>query len=110
MDASQSSEKTTSDPNTLRAPTLLIVDDDVGFVHATAEVARLEGFEITIASELGQALQRMRQHDYDLALVDLDLPDGSGLQLLDDIDAQRTHAVIVTGRPTVESALHSLRS
>jgi two-component system response regulator HydG len=110
MDASRSSEKTTSEHTSIPAPTLLIVDDDVGFVHATAELARLEGYEITIASELGQALHRMRQRDYDLALVDLDLPDGSGLRLLDDIDAQRTHAVIVTGRPSVESALHSLRS
>src|SRR4249919_2160753 len=52
----------------------------------------------------------MRQHDYDLALVDLDLPDGNGLRLLEDIDAGRTRAVIVTGRPTVESALLSLRN
>src|SRR6478609_4467949 len=110
MEPSRSSDRTTSEQSAIRAPTLLIVDDDVGFVHATAEVARLEGYEITIASELNQALQRMRQRDYDLALVDLDLPDGNGLRLLDDIDAQRTRAVIVTGRPSVESVLHSLRS
>ena len=110
MDAPQSPEKPTSESLAIRAPSLLIVDDDVGFVHAAAEVARLEGFEITLASELSQALHRMRQRDYDLALVDLDLPDGSGLQLLEDIDAERTRAVIVTGRPSVETALQSLRN
>jgi DNA-binding NtrC family response regulator len=93
-----------------RAPTLLIVDDDVGFVHAAAELARTHGFEITIAGELRQAVQRVRQRDFDLALVDLDLPDGNGLDLLRDVDCERTRAVIVTGRPTVESALQSLRS
>ncbi|KGQ18200.1 Two-component response regulator [Lysobacter dokdonensis DS-58] len=110
MEAPLSSEKATTETTAIRAPTLLIVDDDVGFVHAAAEVARLQGFEITIASELGQAAQRMRQRDYDLALVDLDLPDGNGLELLQGIDADRTRAVIVTGRPSVESALTSLRN
>jgi DNA-binding NtrC family response regulator len=100
----------TPDPNPMRAPSLLIVDDDVGFVHAAAELARMQGFEITIAGELNTALHRMRQRDFDVALVDLDLPDGSGLDLLQDVDRERTRAVVVTGRPTVESALQSLRS
>ena len=98
------------DPTPSRAPSLLIVDDDVGFVHAAAELARMQGFEITIAGELNTALHRMRQRDFDVALVDLDLPDGNGLQLLQDVDPDRTRAVVVTGRPTVESALQSLRS
>src|SRR5262245_53245391 len=90
------------DPTPSRAPSLLIVDDDVGFVHAAAELARMQGFEITIAGELNTALHRMRQRDFDVALVDLDLPDGNGLQLLQDVDPDRTRAVVVTGRPTVE--------
>jgi len=97
-------------PSLPRSPSLLIVDDDVGFVHAAAELARLSGFEITIASELGQAQHRVRQRDFDLALVDLDLPDGSGLSLLRDVDTERTRAIIVTGKPTVESALQSFRN
>jgi len=90
-------------------PSLLIVDADIGFVHAAAEVARLQGFDITVAGELQQARERMRQHDYDLALVDVDLPDGHGLALLDDVDAQRTQTIVVSGEPTVDSALRSLR-
>jgi DNA-binding NtrC family response regulator len=90
-------------------PSLLIVDADVGFVHAAAEAARQQGFEITIAAELQQGLERVRQHDYDLALVDVDLPDGSGLALLDDVDAKRTQTIVVSGAPTIDSALRSLR-
>lgn len=92
-----------------RSPSLLIVDDDVGFVHAAAEIARTQGFEITIAGELGQAMHRVRQRDFDVALVDLELPDGNGMSLLQDVDDQRTRAIVVTGKPTVESALESMR-
>jgi len=92
-----------------RSPSLLIVDDDVGFVHAAAEIARNQGFEITIAGELGQAMHRVRQRDFDVALVDLELPDGNGMSLLQDVDDQRTRAIVVTGKPTVESALESMR-
>src|SRR4249919_720962 len=92
-----------------RPPSLLIVDDDVGFVHAAAEIARLHGYDITIAGELSQAMHRVRQRDFDVALVDLDLPDGSGLSLLQDVDHERTRAIVVTGKPTVESALASMR-
>jgi DNA-binding NtrC family response regulator len=96
-----------------RTPSLLIVDDDVGFVHAAAEIARLQGYDITVAGELSQAMHRVRQRDFDLALVDLDLPDGSGLSLLQDVDDERlrtiTRTIVVTGKPTVESALASMR-
>jgi two-component system, NtrC family, response regulator HydG len=92
------------------SPSLLIVDGDVGFVHAAAEIARMQGYDITVAGELKQAMHRVQQRDFDLALVDLDLPDGSGLSLLDGVDRDRTQAIIVTGQPTVESALQSFRN
>src|SRR5688572_4694165 len=93
-----------------RSPSLLIVDDDIGFVHAAAEIARMQGFEITVAGELRQAMHRVKQRDFDLALVDLDLPDGSGLSLLEDMDNDRMRALVVTGKPTMESAVQSLRN
>ena len=92
------------------APSLLIVEDDVGFVHATAEVARELGFDISVAGDLQQAFERVRQCDYDLAVVAVDLADGSGLSLLDDVDTHCTRVVMVTAAPTVESALRSFRS
>jgi len=93
-----------------RSPSLLIVDDDIGFVHAAAEIARLQGYEITVAGELSQAMHRVKQRDFDLALVDLDLPDGDGMTLLRDVDRGRTRTIVVTGKPSVETALDALRN
>ena len=91
-------------------PSLLIVDDDVGFAHAAAEVARQEGFDITIAGAFSQAVKRLQSAHFDIALIDLQLPDGSGLDLLDHFGEERqTQAVVVTGEPTVESTLRAMR-
>ncbi|KFN50164.1 hypothetical protein P873_07965 [Arenimonas composti TR7-09 = DSM 18010] len=94
---------------TTPAPTLFILDDDVGFVHAAAELARAHGWEITIAGTLEQARARLASAQFDLALLDLNLPDGDGLALIDAIDLGRTQVVLCTGRPTVDSALKALR-
>src|SRR5204863_7313462 len=51
------------------------------------------------------------EHTPDLALVDLRLPDGSGLELLREIDSQAaTEIVLITGNATVDSAVEALRS
>lgn len=89
---------------------LLIVDDDVGFVHAAAEIAREQGFEITVAGSLSQARTRLRDQTFDIALLDITLPDGCGLDLLNQIDlGGTTQVILITGHPTVESALKAMR-
>jgi len=89
--------------------TLFIVDDDVGFVHAAAEIAREQGFEITVAGTVAQALARLSTSVFDLALIDLSLPDGSGLDLLEHMDlGERTQVILITGNPTVESTLKAM--
>ncbi len=88
---------------------LIIVDDDVGFVRAASAIATQKGFEVTIAGTLEQARTRLRTNLFDLAVIDLSLPDGNGLDLLEHIDlGGRTQVIVITGMPTVESALKAL--
>jgi DNA-binding NtrC family response regulator len=90
-------------------PQLLIVDADIGFVHAAADVARSQGLEITVAGTLAQAMSRLETGGFDLALIELALPDGSGLDLLEHLDiGTRTQVILVTSHPTVETALKAL--
>jgi len=89
----------------------LLVDDDVSFQAALAELVRAEGFSVETAASLGEARTYLREHMPDLALVDLRLPDGSGLELLREIDSQvTTEIVLITGNATVDSAVEALRS
>lgn len=77
-------------------PSLFIVDDDVGFVHAAAELARQRGFEITVAGTKAQAITRLAECTFDVAVIDVSLPDGSGLDLLEHLDLGcRTQAILI---------------
>lgn len=92
------------------SPSLFIVDDDVGFVHASAELARQKGYDITVAGTLAQAVSRLSDGHFDVAVIDISLPDGSGLDLLEHLDlGERTQAILISGNPTVDSALKAMR-
>src|SRR3989442_13136084 len=89
----------------------LLVDDDVSFQAALAELVRAEGFSVETAASLSEARTYLGEHTPDLALVDLRLPDGSGLELLREIDSQvATEIVLITGNATADSAVEALRS
>ena len=65
------------------AARLLIVDDDAVFAASAAELAAGEGCEVVLARDCAEARSGLRRSPLDLVLLDLDLPDGSGLDLLD---------------------------
>ncbi|HET7843418.1 MAG TPA: sigma-54 dependent transcriptional regulator [Xanthomonadales bacterium] len=94
-----------------RAPSLLIVDDDPAFVSAACEYARLNGFESESAQTLASARSLARNRRYDLVLIDLLLPDGSGWDLLEEVDlGQHGQFAIATGNPSVESAIRAVQA
>jgi DNA-binding NtrC family response regulator len=91
------------------APHVMILDDDVCFARSTAELARIEGYEPHVAHSLGEARGITGQQAMDLMLLDLELPDGSGLDLLDDLDlATHGQLAIVTGNPSIETAARAV--
>ncbi|HVF34954.1 MAG TPA: sigma-54 dependent transcriptional regulator [Candidatus Saccharimonadia bacterium] len=97
-------------PLPARALSLLVVDDDSAFLEAVRDYAQLSRFTATTAASLAQARSALRHQRYDLILVDLGLPDGSGFELLDEVDlADRGHFAIVTGHPSVETAVRAVQ-
>ncbi len=86
-------------------PTVMILDDDPQFASSVADIAESEGFRPYVVGSLAQAREAAARHSMDLVLVDLHLPDGSGLELIDSID-RGIHGdmAIVTGSPTIETA------
>jgi len=86
----------------------LIVDDDTSFQNGLAEAVRLEGFTADTASNLHQAREVMAAAPPDVLFVDLSLPDGNGLDLLEGIDAI-PETVLITGQASVGTAVRALR-
>jgi two-component system, NtrC family, response regulator AtoC len=86
----------------------LIVDDDLSFQLGLAESVRLEGFTTATASSLVTARQELAKGVPDVLFIDLHLPDGSGLELLSEMEV-RPETVLITGQASVETAVEALR-
>jgi DNA-binding NtrC family response regulator len=89
---------------------VLIVDDHVNAREALAALAANEGFTTATAGSLAEArIQLVRQRP-DVVLMDLRLPDGSGMDLLEDLeDRASIETVLITGHASVETAVEALR-
>jgi DNA-binding NtrC family response regulator len=87
----------------------LIVDDDAEIAAALTELVRREGFAVTSASTLARAREEIAATVPDIVLVDIHLPDGSGLELLDDQGPAAPEVVLITGQASVETAVDALR-
>lgn len=91
------------------APTVLIVDDDQDFARSAADFARSRGYTPYLAHSLEQSRGFAQLATMDLLLLDLDLPDGSGFELLDEAALpEQGQIAIVTGHPSVESAARAV--
>ncbi len=91
-------------------PRALLVDDDPGFLAGLSELVRREGFEAASAGSLREAREQIAAQAPDILLVDLHLPDGSGLDLLDACDPTRMpEVVLITGSASVQTAVDALR-
>ena len=87
----------------------LIVEDDRNSLDGYAELIRDEGFEALTAQTLADARQLIREHTIDVAVLDLQLPDGTGIELLDDLSGQpNAEIVMITGHGSIESAVEAL--
>ena len=91
-------------------PHALIVDDDKEFQEGLAQVVEREGFTAATAASLADARAELAQAVPDVVLLDLKLPDGSGMELLEELSGNGSPEVIViTGQATVETAVEALR-
>jgi two-component system response regulator AtoC len=91
-------------------PHALAVDDDPNFLSALAELIEGQGFTTNTACTLRDARSLVSHRTPDVALVDLYLPDGSGIELLKDLElGASTEVVLMTGHADVESAVQALR-
>src|SRR5262249_47708757 len=88
----------------------LVVDDDVTFQSALADLVREEGFDVETAGTLADARSSLQTVAPDVLLLDVGLPDGSGLDFLRELDRTVTsEIVLITGNGSVDSAVDAIR-
>ncbi|MEL6349134.1 MAG: response regulator [Myxococcota bacterium] len=100
----------TSAPKTAPAKHLLIVDDEPVILQILKAVFEPEPYRITTASTGSDALRILEEQGCDLLLTDKNLPDVSGMELLQRAKARDplTEVIIITGYASLETALSAL--
>jgi DNA-binding NtrC family response regulator len=90
---------------------ILVVDDESPIRNACSEIAASLGFATQVADSVASARLALATNSIDIILLDLKLPGGGGLVLLEDIRAQhpQTIVVIMTAYATIDSAVESMR-
>ncbi|MCB1773003.1 MAG: response regulator, partial [Gammaproteobacteria bacterium] len=67
---------------------ILLVDDETLFVRAACKLLERAGYQTTGCYTLNDAREALQQDRFDLVVLDVRLPDGSGLSLLEDLAQQ----------------------
>lgn len=89
---------------------ILVVDDDIAFLKVAGSILQTKGFSVGIARNASEAIEEIKNNFYNLVILDMLLPDSSGLELLTRINRVQPDivSVILTGYSSVESSVQSL--
>lgn len=89
---------------------LLIIEDNQRLSQAVAESLRGQGFAVDTAASAAEGLRVWRAADYDAAVLDLMLPDGTGLNALKEMRdrGNMTPVLVLTALGTIEDRVRGL--
>ncbi len=91
------------------ARTALIVEDDRNIRRSVCTSLATGGWEVHEAETLRQGLAHARSHDYDLAVIDLGLPDGDGVDLIAAIrDDSQVPIIVLSARSEEQHKVRAL--
>ena len=85
--------------STVRQMTVLVVDDDAGIRDSMRDVLCIEGYDADTARSAELALEMAQKRDYDVIVLDINLPGMDGIQALKQIKASdpSPRVIMVTG-------------
>jgi PAS domain S-box-containing protein len=94
-----------------RKHNILIVDDDVALASNLQDILEAEGYSTTVAYDGKTALTLGCQKPFDLAIVDIKLPDMLGVELVDELAtvSPENEYVIITAYASLDSAIEAVR-
>ena len=89
---------------------ILIVEDDADLREITIRSLEKERYVVSQAPDYRTALCKIEDYDYDCILLDIMLPDGSGLDLLEELKAmgKRTNVIILSAKDSLEDKVQGL--
>jgi DNA-binding NtrC family response regulator len=91
-------------------PRILIVDDDENIRKVLVAILEDEGYSVESVGTANEAIERTKRNYYNIALIDIRLPDMEGIELLTKIKdtTPKIRKVIITGYPTLQNAVDAV--
>jgi DNA-binding NtrC family response regulator len=92
-------------------PKLLLVDDEERFRETLAKRLRETGYEVSGASSGMEALDRLAAENFDIVILDIQMPGLSGIETLSEIRGRHigVEVIMLTGHGDVSSAVEGMR-
>ena len=91
---------------------LLIVDDDLPFRERLTRSMEKKGFEVVSSPGFKDSLLKVTEKNFDYAVVDMRLEDGSGLELVKEFQkiSPQTKSLLLTGYGNIATAVAAIKS
>ena len=89
---------------------ILVVDDDLDFLEIIKRILKSKGYEAETAPSADEAISRIKERFYNVAILDISLPDADGTELLSTLINIHPDmiAIMLTGHSSVQNAIKSL--
>ena len=91
-------------------PSILIIDDDESIRKVLTEILTGEGYNVESAATGKEATEKAEAKLFNIALIDIKLPDTTGVNLLTKIKETKPkmRKIIITGYPSLQNAVEAL--
>jgi DNA-binding response OmpR family regulator len=88
-------------------PSILIIDDDTAILRTFTRIFQRKGYCVSVAERGKEAVEKLSRNSYDVALIDLRLPDMEGTELFPLIQntSPRTLKIMLTGKMLMTNSI-----
>src|ERR1044071_8521195 len=89
---------------------ILIIEDEPAMRDSMVQSLKQEQYVVETAKDYSQALEKLDIYEYDCVLLDINLPGGNGLAILEDLKKQskKEGVIIVSAKNSVEDKIEGL--
>lgn len=95
-----------------RMAKVLIIDDEMQLRRLLSRIIGLEGYEVAEAADCASGMKMLRQHEPDVVLCDVKLPDGSGVELVSRIKeaAPAVEVILMTAYGNIPDGVQAIKN
>jgi len=90
---------------------ILLVDDEKDFIETLSQRIAIRGIEVSSTTSAKRAIEKVAEESYDAIILDLQMPEMDGLEVLKTIKKSNPELqiIVLTGHATVKKAIEAMK-